>query len=69
MKDCKGKELALGDYVAFVHGASSSPSLETGHVTNISASGRECSVDGKSHIYRNRVMKLPKEMEDKRERD
>lgn len=40
MKDCKGKELALGDYVAFVHGASSSPSLKTGHVTNISASGR-----------------------------
>lgn len=63
MKDCNGNELAIGDYVAFVYGASKSPSLRTGYVTNITTSGRQCSVDNIPHIYHNRVLKLPKEME------
>lgn len=58
MKDCKGQELKVGDYVAFVYGASRDPLMRTGHITKISPSGRECSVDGKPHVYSRRVLKL-----------
>jgi len=53
MKDCKGKELQIGDEVVYVHGKNSDARLRTGKVTKF-YKGRfdreECSVDGNSHI-------------------
>ena len=61
MKDCKGRELQIGDEVAYVHGKNSDARLQTGKVTRIYAGryGREeCSVDGNAHIFSFRVMKM-----------
>lgn len=61
MKDCKNKELNVGDFVAYVQGKNTSASIATGNVTRIYQGryGEECSVDGNAHILKNRVLKLP----------
>ena len=66
MKDCKGKELNIGDYVAFVRGKNSNASIDTGCITRFYKSNYgkdECSVGSNSHILSNRIMKL--ELEEK----
>lgn len=61
MKDCKGKDLMIGDSVVYVHGKNSDAHLETGTVTKFYKghfSDDECSVDGTAHIKSSRIMKL-----------
>lgn len=61
MKDCKGKELNIGDYVVFIRSKNNTCSLDTGYITNIYKNryGKyECSVESQSHIYEYRVLKI-----------
>lgn len=61
MKDCRGVELQVGDKVVYIAGKNTTASLAIGKVTKFYTgfNGREeCSVDGQSHVLRNRVMKL-----------
>lgn len=61
MKDSKGQDLNVGDFVAYVHGKNDSANIATGTVTRIyqGRRGDECSVDGNAHILQKRVLKLP----------
>lgn len=61
MKDCKGKELYIEDYVVFIRGKNNTCSLDTGHITNIYKNRYgeyECSVGSQAHIYEYRVLKI-----------
>ena len=60
MKDCKGRELQVGDTVVYVKGKNTTASLATGKVTKFYKGyyAEECSVDSQSHITSERVMKL-----------
>ena len=61
MKDCKGKELNIGDEVVFIRGKNSGASLDTGIVTKFYKNRfdyDECSVGNQSHILSKRIMKL-----------
>ena len=61
MLDCKGKELNIGDEVAYIHGKNSDASLKTGTVSKFykGCFGRdECSVGRATYILSHRVMKL-----------
>ena len=63
MRDCKGKELSVGDRVVFIRGKNSSASLDTGNITKFykNCYGEdECSVGSQSHILSFRIMKLEK---------
>jgi hypothetical protein len=56
MKDFKGNILHEGDMVICILGAASSPFLYQGKITKIYKNNKECSVDGSSHIFSNRIM-------------
>lgn len=61
MKDCKGNELNIGDYVAYIRNKNSNASIETGHITKFYKNQRNedvCSVGSQPFITSNRVMKL-----------
>ena len=58
MKDCTGNVLNIGDRVVFISGSTSDPRLAIGNVSKIYTNDKECSVDGKSHIYRKRIIKV-----------
>ena len=61
MKDCKGKELNIGDEVVFIRGKNSGASLDTGVITKFYKNrfdSDECSVGSQAHILSWRIMKL-----------
>lgn len=61
MKDCKGKELNIGDEVVFIHRKNSKAGLDTGKITKFYKNHYgedECSVGRQSHILSFRIMKL-----------
>ena len=57
MQDIYGKTLHVGDKVAYVLGASSSPHLKTGHISRI-INDNKCTVDGHPDIYASRILLL-----------
>lgn len=61
MKDIKGTPLKVGDTVAFIENANSSPTLSIGKITSIYKKGDSCSVDGHPHVYEHRILKLQAE--------
>ena len=64
MVDFLGNKVEVGDEVVFVSGANSDPRLEKGIVKKIYKNDNECTVNSKSHVYSNRIMKLAtKELE------
>lgn len=58
MKDILGRELKVGDIVAYVYSKNSSAKLKVGSITKIYDNDKECSVDGNAHIYDFRVLKI-----------
>lgn len=60
MKDCKEKELYLGDKVVYIKGKNSGSELATGTITKFYTGrfGEECSVGSQTHIISSRIMKL-----------
>ena len=63
MKDCKGRELQIGDEVVFIRGKNRDAVLDTGKITKFYKNHYnkdECSVGSQSHIWGSRVMKLEK---------
>lgn len=61
MKDCKGNELNIGDYVVYIRNKNSNASIETGYITKFyknRCNKDVCSVGSQPFITSNRVMKL-----------
>lgn len=61
MKDCKGRELSVGDEVVYVHGKNNDGYLNTGKITKFykgAFNREECSVGSATHISSNRIMRL-----------
>lgn len=58
MKDIKGKEIKVGDEVAYVLGAAGHPKLLTGKVDKIYGNPEKCTVDSHPNIYRSRILVL-----------
>ena len=58
MKDILGRELKVGDLVAYVYGKKASAKLKVGNITKIYDNDKECSVDENAHIYDFRILKI-----------
>lgn len=56
MKDRVGNELHIGDQVAYILGASSSPCMEIGRIDKIYKN--KCTIDSHPNIYANRTLLL-----------
>lgn len=59
MKDVKGNELKVGDYVAFVRQGIGGV-IDTGNITKIYSDDKACSVEKVTNIFPHRVLKLDK---------
>lgn len=58
MTDSQGNTVNVGDTVAYILGASNSPSLRIGQVTKIYPNDKRCSVDNHPNIFKNRILLL-----------
>lgn len=56
MTDSQGNPVTVGDPVAYILGASNSPSLRIGRVTKIYPNDTKCSVDHHPNIFKSRIL-------------